>query len=191
MERKKIGEAFLCLDEFFELTELVERDTTFQPISLLNNSQESVGVVWEHLGHKITIVQPEELEDERLLFEGLENDVLDNLEWNSSKLARKLFVPWELHLPVYIIVETEDDNFVDDKITSAWLSSFTRIIMEELAESIGGWTPADKMLRFDKETWDFDVFLYSFRETQDIDLTNIKHLIEARTMGSNLYEEYL
>ena len=190
---KKYGELFLCLDEFDEFVELIERDTMFNATPIYNNVEEIVGCSWDHLGNKVTIVKPEELEEEYLLFEGCD-DIGDriNMEWNSEELATKLFVPWELHLPVYIIAEMNEDSSVsNDASSNAWLSSFIRIMLEEFAETIGGWTPADKKLTFDKSTWDFDVFMYSFREPHEVDMEMVKNLIEVRTMGSSDYKNYL
>ena len=191
MKIKKYGELFLCLDEFDEFVELIERDTMFNATPIYNNVEEIVGCSWDHLGNKVTIVKPEELEEEYLLFEGCDVGAPIDLEGNSEELATKLFVPFELHLPVYIIVEMNEDSDSQEKTTNAWLSSFIRIMMEEFAETIGGWTPANKKLTFDKVTWDFDVFMYSFREPREIDMTKVKNLIEVRTMGSSLYKEYL
>lgn len=191
MGTKKYGEVFVCLDEFWELLEVVKRDTAFKTESIRNEQQEVVGLVFEHMGNKATILQPDKHELEHKYFQECNNKPVDDLKWNSEEMATKLFMPFELHLPLYVITEVKEDTGYDNEVIDVWLSAHIRAVLEVLAELIGGWTPANNKLVFDKNTWDFDVFIHSYREPLDANLTTFQAQVEARTLNSDLFVQYL
>lgn len=191
---KRHGEIMLNLYEFKELYWILENTTRLQVEPMKNKSNEIVGCRWKQLDCNVTLVATSMMENEENLFIGSELNNKDEITKKSEELMSKLFLPWELHLPVYIIVNKIGDYGVDEQSNrslNALIKSFVRIIMEELKGSVGGWIPSDKGLIFPNNNWDYDVELLHSDDYKDRDLSKFKCIIEQRVLGTNYYVYYL
>lgn len=190
---KRHGEAILSLNEIHEFVELMEEESNLNIHRILNDDGIVVGCSWEQFGCYITLLVPGELENEAEFFKDCDVKYEQEIAPKSKALVQKLFVPWELHLPIYIFVDYNDEGYSDESKLEieAWVKSFVRIIAEELMNHVGGWVPANKELIFSTDTWDYDVLMQPFIDVSEINLVDFKDLIERRVLGSKHYKFYL
>lgn len=191
---KRHGEIVLNLYKFEELYWLLETQSGLEVEPIKNKKGELVGCRWQQLNCIITLIEPSRMENENTILQGTLIGSKSEIALKSEELANKLFIPWELHLPLYIVVHKVGDYGKDD-ITNltldAFLKAFVRIIIEELKESIGGWIPEDKQLIFSTMNWNYDVKLHSTYNFKDRDVSNIKSIITQRLLGTNYNRYYL
>lgn len=148
---KRHGEIVLNLYEFEELYWLLETYSELEVKPIENKKGELVGCSWQHLNCRVTLIEPSKMENEDTILLGTLTGSKEEIAFKSEELTSKLFIPWELHLPLYIIVHKVGDYGKDDisNLTlDAFLKAFVRIMIEELKESIGGWIPEDRRITF-------------------------------------------
>lgn len=188
---KRYGEAILNIYRMSELVEHLNNTSDLKVIPIENDKGEVSGFYWDQKGMKITLIVAGKINNET---EWLENSNAGNITEISNKskaLSEKLFVPWELHLPVYIIVESKDTGDAPKEFVEATIKAYIRIIAEELMETVGAWIPEDEELVFSTDTWSYDVKLHKLDRIEDVDVTNLKYQINSRGINTKYYTRFL
>lgn len=191
---KRYGELILNAYEIEELIQAFTEQTEMEVDSLTNKEGDVCGASWRHLGCEVTLLVPEKIEDELDFLIGIYSNSIEEIKERNTALIEKLFLPWELHLPLYIVVddckETSED-IVESMNSQVWLKSLVRIIAEELMDTVGAWIPANKELFFLLDTWDYDVELQKHEEVVDADVSDFFNVVETRYLKSNYHIHFM
>lgn len=191
---KRSGELMLNAYEIGELIQAFNEQTKVEVDSLTNDEGEICGACWKQLGCEVSLLVPEKIEKRLDFLEGTNPLTMEEIIDKNTALIEKLFLPWELHLPLYVVVDDggpDEVNTEESIAVEAWLKSLVRIISEELMSTVGAWIPADKKLAFAVDTWDYDVKLHKHDEVYDADVSDFFSVVGMRALGTSYYSYYI